>query len=63
MEKLYVFRKVLLPVDESEFSKRAITFTGKFLKYFNQDLSEITIFHVIRLGYLTKHEKRVDLLR
>lgn len=61
MEKIHAFRKVLLPVDESEFSKRAITFAGKFLKYFNKEISEITIFHVIRLGYLTKHEKRIDL--
>lgn len=61
MEISYTFKKILLPVDESEFSKRAITFAGKFLKYFNQDLSEITVFHVIRPGHLTKHEKRVDL--
>jgi len=61
VEKFHVFRKILLPVDESEFSKRAVTFAGKFLKYFNKEISEITIFHVIRLGYLTKHEKRIDL--
>ncbi len=61
MKTLYTFQKILLPVDESEFSKRAIVFAGNFLQYFNSELSEITLFHVIRTGCLTKHETRMDL--
>jgi len=61
VDVIYSFKKILLPVDESKHSKKAITFAGKFLKYFIKDISQITIFHVIRLSYLTAHEKRIDL--
>ena len=61
MKDTYTFKKVLLPVDESIFSKRAAIFAGKFLRYFSKELSELTILHIIRPGYLTTHKKRVDL--
>ncbi len=61
MENFYTFKKVLLPIDESEFSKRSIIFAGNFLQYFNSEISEITLLHVIRAGHLTKHETRMDL--
>ena len=61
MKDICTFKKVLLPIDESIFSKRAVIFAGKFLKHFSKELSELTILHVIRPGYLTTHKKRVDL--
>jgi len=61
VKNTYPFKKVLLPVDESIFSKRAAVFTGKFLSYFTKELSELTILHVIRPGHFTTHKQRVDL--
>jgi len=61
VKEFYTFKKVLFPVDESVFSKRAIIFAGKFLRYFAKEFSELTILHVIRPGYLIKHKERIDL--
>ncbi|RLG11333.1 universal stress protein [Candidatus Pacearchaeota archaeon] len=60
MKNWHILKRVLLPVDESKHSKKAVTFAGRFLKNFSEDLSEITLLHVVRLSYLSTHMK-IDL--
>lgn len=52
------FEKVLLPVDRSENSKRAIKFAGAVLSTIEG--SGITILYVMAGGYLSEHMKNID---
>ena len=53
------FDKVLLPVDESQNSLRAVKFAGALLK--NIKASKVTLLHVMAGGYLSEHMKNIDL--
>jgi nucleotide-binding universal stress UspA family protein len=53
------FDKVLLPVDGSQNSLRAVKFAGALLK--DIKTSNITLFYVIAGGYLSEHMKNIDL--
>ncbi|HOA83996.1 MAG TPA: universal stress protein [Thermodesulfovibrio thiophilus] len=66
------FKKVLLPVDKSEHSKRAVKFAGLLLAQDSclqseqgepesQGLSEITLFYVITGKYLSNFLKQVNM--
>lgn len=52
------FEKVLLPVDRSENSQRAIKFAGALLS--GIEGSGITILYVMSGGYLSEHMKNID---
>lgn len=52
------FDKVLLPVDKSENSLRAVKFAGNMLKNFQ--VENITLFYVMTGGYLSEHMKNLD---
>ncbi|HOA83324.1 MAG TPA: universal stress protein [Thermodesulfovibrio thiophilus] len=56
----FPFEKVLLPVDRSEHSKRAVKFAGKLFSSIENYISNITILHVITGGFLSKHIKNID---
>ncbi|WP_211209627.1 universal stress protein [Thermodesulfobacterium thermophilum] len=51
-------KKVLLPVDKSENSFRAVKFAGNFLRNFR--VENITLFYVMAGGYLSEHMKNLD---
>jgi len=53
------FDKVLLPVDRSPNSLRAVKFAGALLK--DIKTSKITLLHVMAGGYLSEHMKNIDL--
>ena len=53
------FDKVLLPVDESQNSLRAVKFAGALLK--DIKTSKVTLLYVIAGGYLSEHMKNIDL--
>jgi nucleotide-binding universal stress UspA family protein len=53
------FDKVLLPVDGSRNSLRAVKFAGALLK--DIKTSKVTLLHVITGGYLSEHMKNIDL--
>lgn len=53
-----VFEKILLPVDISENSKKAIKFAGALLS--EVEGVSITILHVITGGYWSEHMKNID---
>ncbi|ACI20584.1 MULTISPECIES: universal stress protein [Thermodesulfovibrio] len=52
------FEKVLLPVDRSENSLRAIKFAGALLS--GVDSSEVTLLYVMTGGYLSERMKNID---
>ncbi len=52
------FEKVLLPVDRSENSTRAIKFAGSLLS--GLDRAAITLLYVMSGGYLSEHMKNID---
>jgi nucleotide-binding universal stress UspA family protein len=52
--------KILVPIDESEHSKRALQFTGCMGASFGKNLSGVTLLHVITGGYLSRHISYVD---
>jgi len=52
------FDKVLLPVDRSEKSIRAVKFTGALLK--EVEVSNLTLLYVMAGGYLSEHMKNID---
>ncbi len=52
------FEKVLLPVDRSENSLRAIKFVGSLLS--GLDRTAITLLYVMSGGYLGEHMKNID---
>ncbi len=52
------FKKVLLPVDRSDNSRRAIKFAGALLS--GVEGSGITILYVMAGGYLSEHMKNID---
>ncbi|MDI6864836.1 universal stress protein [Thermodesulfovibrio yellowstonii] len=52
------FEKVLLPVDKSENSQRAIKFAGALLS--GVDSSEVTLLYVMTGGYLSERMKNID---
>jgi nucleotide-binding universal stress UspA family protein len=53
------FDKVLLPVDGSQNSLRAVKFAGVLLK--DIKTSKVTLLYVIAGGYLSEHMKNIDL--
>uniref|UniRef100_A0A7V4JQ08 Universal stress protein n=1 Tax=Thermodesulfobacterium geofontis TaxID=1295609 RepID=A0A7V4JQ08_9BACT len=52
------FNKVLLPVDESKNSLRAVKFAGVLLR--GIESSNITLLYVMAGGYLSEHMKNID---
>ena len=52
------FDKVLLPVDRSENSLRAVKFAGALLK--GVETSNLTLLYVMAGGYLSEHMKNID---
>jgi nucleotide-binding universal stress UspA family protein len=53
--------KILLPIDGSENSRRALKFAGQLGASLGQVLSGITLFHVMAGGYMTHRMGYVDL--
>jgi nucleotide-binding universal stress UspA family protein len=52
--------KILLPIDGSGHSKRALQFAGCMGASLGKSLSGITLLHVITGGYLSRHISHVD---
>ncbi|MFH2013179.1 MAG: universal stress protein [Pseudomonadota bacterium] len=52
--------KILLPIDGSEDSKRALKFAGYLGTCMGSKLSSITIFHIAAGGYISRHMGYVD---
>jgi nucleotide-binding universal stress UspA family protein len=52
--------KILLPVDGSEHSKRAIRFAGCIGSLLGKTISGVTLLHVIAGSYLSRHINYVD---
>lgn len=52
--------KILLPIDGSEHSKRAVEFAGCFGASLGGSLAGITLLHVIAGGYLSRHLTYID---
>lgn len=52
--------KILLPVDGSENSRRAVEFAGCIGSLMGKSLTGITLVHVIKASYLGKHTDYVD---
>ncbi|MEN2995011.1 MAG: universal stress protein [Thermodesulfovibrio sp.] len=55
-----VFKKILLPVDKSENSKKAIRFVSSLLKYIEEKEIEVTLLNVIPLETISEKLKNVD---
>ncbi|MDH5769240.1 MAG: universal stress protein, partial [Nitrospirota bacterium] len=54
------FTKILLPLDGSERSKRAVQFTGHMRDYMGGNISGITLLHVIQERYSSRHLSYID---
>jgi len=52
--------KILLPIDGSEHSKRALQFAGCLGASFGKGLSGITLLHVMAGSYLSRHLANID---
>jgi nucleotide-binding universal stress UspA family protein len=52
--------KVLIPVDESEHSRRAIQFAGYLGASLSKSLSDITLLRVVTGRYLARHVSYID---
>lgn len=52
--------KILLPIDGSKHSKRAIQFAGCLGRALNKSLSGITLLYVSTGGYLSEHMANID---
>ena len=52
--------KILIPVDGSESSKRAVDFAGCVAHDLGQRIQEICVLNVLGGGYLSEHLKNVD---
>jgi nucleotide-binding universal stress UspA family protein len=52
--------KILLPVDGSEDSKRAVQFIGCLGTFLGKALSGITVLRVLTGGYLSRHMANID---
>jgi nucleotide-binding universal stress UspA family protein len=52
--------KILLPVDGSKHSKRAVQFAGYLGASMGKSLSGITLLHILTGGYLSRHMENVD---
>ena len=52
--------KILLPVDGSEYSKRAAHFTGYPGASIGKDIKGISVFRVITGSYLSRHSANID---
>ncbi|MDI6865545.1 universal stress protein [Thermodesulfovibrio yellowstonii] len=60
MKKCF-FEKILLPVDRSEHSRRAVNFAGLLLSKMENILPEVTLFHVITGQHLSEILKSIHL--
>ena len=52
--------KILLPVDGSEHSKRAVHFTGYLCASIGKDIKGISVLRVITGSYLSRHLSNID---
>jgi nucleotide-binding universal stress UspA family protein len=52
--------KILLPVDGSKHSKRAVQFAGYLGASMGKSLSGITLLHTLTGGYLSRHMENID---
>ena len=52
--------KILLPVDGSKHSKRAVQFAGYLGASMGKSLTSITLLHILTGGYLSRHMENVD---
>ena len=60
MELKCPIEKILLPIDGSEASKRAIDFTGFLGSCLGKGLNKVSILRVITGGYLSRHLAYID---
>jgi len=54
------FKKILLPIDKSENSKRAINFVGNLISSFISNQIELNFLHIIRMDDLMEKFKNAD---
>jgi nucleotide-binding universal stress UspA family protein len=52
--------RILLPVDGSKHSKRAVQFAGSLGASIGKSLSSITLLHILTGGYLSQHMENID---
>ncbi|MEW6616138.1 MAG: universal stress protein [Thermodesulfobacteriota bacterium] len=60
MKQQNLTTKILLPIDGSENSRRALKFAGQLGSSLGKSLSGITLFHVAAGGYMSHHLGYID---
>ncbi len=59
--RVCTIEKVLLPIDGSLPSKRALEFTACLLAPFKEKVKRVTLIHVLGGGYLSSHMANIDI--
>ncbi len=54
------FRKILLPVDRSENSRKAVRFVSSLLKFFEDKDIELNLFNVVSIESVSERLKNID---
>lgn len=54
------FRKILLPVDRSENSRKAVRFVSSLLKFFEDKDIELNLFNVVSIESISERLKNID---
>lgn len=60
MKSEYTPQKILIPLDGSEYSKRAVQLAGNLGVYLKENLSGITLLHVTTASYLSRRTGYID---